>query len=194
MSQDIISTCHSERSPRHSERSEESQISPFGRNDIMTQKIFAGETMTEKRVLAVHGPNLNMLGKREPEIYGSTTLDEINANLKALGEKLGLCVETFQSNYEGAIVEKIQEAMGNCAGLLINPAAYTHTSIAIRDAVLLLDAPVIEIHLSNIYKREPFRHKSLIADIAAAQISGFGVQGYYLALEGLAKMIQTGKK
>lgn len=147
------------------------------------------EQKDRPNVLIVHGPNLNMLGKREPEIYGSTTLDEINAGLKALGEELGLETESFQSNYEGAIVEKIQSAMGLCSGLIINPAAYTHTSIAIRDAVLLLNCPVIEIHLSNIYKREAFRHKSMIADIATAQISGFGVQGYYLALEGLAEMI-----
>ncbi len=149
--------------------------------------------MTEQKdrpkVLIVHGPNLNMLGKREPEIYGSTTLDEIDAGLKELGEKLGLEAESFQSNHEGAIVEKIQSAMGTCSGLIINPAAYTHTSIAVRDAVLLLDCPVIEIHLSNIYKREAFRRKSMIADIATAQISGLGVHGYYLALEGIAKMI-----
>ncbi len=139
----------------------------------------------EKHLLVIHGPNLNMLGKREPEIYGSTTLYEIDAKLKALGEMSDIRVETFQSNHEGAIVEKIQEAVGKCHGLIINPAAYTHTSVAIRDAILLLDVPVIEIHLSNIYKREPFRHKSMVADIATAQISGFGVQGYYLALKGI---------
>ncbi|MDM8522085.1 type II 3-dehydroquinate dehydratase [Desulfococcaceae bacterium HSG8] len=142
------------------------------------------------KVLIIHGPNLNMLGKREPEIYGSTTLDEINANLKSLGQKLGLVAETFQSNYEGAIIERIQEAMGVCSGVIINPAAYTHTSIAIRDALLMLDVPLVEIHLSNIYKREPFRHKSMIADIATAQISGFGVQGYLLAMEGMAGMMR----
>jgi len=140
-------------------------------------------------VLVVHGPNLNMLGKREPEIYGMTTLDEVNAGLRLRGKELGLVVETFQSNYEGAIVERIQEAMGKHRGLIINPAAYTHTSIAIRDAILTLDVPVVEIHLSNIYKREPFRHKSVIADIANAQIAGFGVRGYDMALEGIAEMI-----
>ncbi len=142
------------------------------------------------KVLVIHGPNLNMLGKREPELYGTTTLDEINADIKTLGKKLGIVTETFQSNYEGAIVEKIQESMRTCNGLIINPAAYTHTSIAIRDAILLLDVPVIEIHLSNIYKREPFRHKSVVADIATAQISGLGVHGYALALEGMAGIIQ----
>lgn len=142
-----------------------------------------------QKILVIHGPNLNLLGKREPDIYGKATLDEINKNLKELGHKLGLAVETFQSNHEGAIVEKIQQVLGTYKGLIINPAAYTHTSIAIRDALILLDIPVIEIHISNIYKREPFRHKSMIADIATAQISGFGVQGYTLALEALAQMV-----
>ena len=142
------------------------------------------------KVLIIHGPNLNMLGKREPDIYGKTTLDEINSSLQDLGNRLGLAVETFQSNHEGAIVDKIQQDAEIQNGLIINPAAFTHTSIAIRDAILLLNIPVIEIHLSNIYKREPFRHKSLISDIATAQITGFGVQGYSMALEALAKMIE----
>ena len=142
-----------------------------------------------RNVLVIHGPNLNMLGKREPDIYGNTTLDEINKKLKKLGKKLEIAVDTFQSNHEGSIVEKIQDAMGDSQGLIINPAAYTHTSIAIRDALLLLDTPIIEIHLSNIYKREPFRHKSMIADIATAQISGFGILGYSMALEAIAIMI-----
>ena len=143
------------------------------------------------KILVIHGPNLNMLGKREPEIYGTTTLDEINIHLKELGKKLELDVETFQSNYEGAIVEKIQDAMGKCSGVIINPAAYTHTSIAIRDALLLLDVPIIEIHLSNIYKREPFRHKSMISDIATGQIAGFGVYGYTMALEAIQLRIRN---
>ena len=105
---------------------------------------------SKNNVLVIHGPNLNMLGKREPELYGNTTLDEINSDLKKLGEKLGLAVETFQSNHEGAIVDKIQEAVALQKGIIINPAAYTHTSIAIRDALLLLDIPIIEIHISNI--------------------------------------------
>jgi 3-dehydroquinate dehydratase-2 len=130
-----------------------------------------------------------MLGNREPETYGHTTLDEINAELKTRGETLGLAVETFQSNHEGRIIDRIQQAMDDCAGLIINPAAYTHTSIAIRDALLLLDVPIIEIHISDIYHRESFRHTSMIADIAAAQIKGQGVQGYYIALEKIAEMI-----
>ena len=141
------------------------------------------------KVLVIHGPNLNMLGKREPDIYGKTTLGEINSSLEELGEKLGFVVETFQSNHEGEIVDKIQQSASEQKGLIINPAALTHTSIAIRDALLLLNIPVIEIHLSNIYKREPFRHKSLISDIAAAQLTGFGIKGYYMALEALAEMI-----
>ena len=142
-----------------------------------------------KKVLIIHGPNLNMLGKREPDIYGKASLEEINKGLEEVGKKLGLAIETFQSNHEGAIVEKIQKAAGRYKGLIINPAAYTHTSIAIRDALLLHDTPVIEVHLSNIYKREPFRQKSMIADVATAQISGFGVHGYTMALEALGRMI-----
>jgi len=144
----------------------------------------------QKKILVIHGPNLNMLGKREPEIYGHKNLEEIDEELKALGEELDLSVETFQSNHEGAIVDEIQQAMGNCHGIIINPAAYTHTSIAIRDALAMLDVPVVEIHLSNINKRESFRHQSTIADIVSARIAGFGSHGYLLALEGLAKIIQ----
>ena len=143
-----------------------------------------------KKVLVVHGPNLNLLGQREPDIYGHQSLDEIDTKLKALGKDLGLQVESFQSNHEGVIVDRIQLAVGSCDGILINPAAYTHNSIAIRDALSLLDIPVVEIHLSNINKREPFRHKSLIADIVEARIAGFGSHGYQLALEGMAKMLE----
>ncbi len=150
-----------------------------------------GKSIDAPRVLVIHGPNLNMLGKREPEIYGKTTLNDINNDLVKRGETLNLVVHTFQSNHEGAIVEKIQEAMGTYKGLIINPAAYTHTSIAIRDAILLLDMPVVEIHLTNIYKREPFRHKSMISDVATGQISGLGVKGYFLALEAIADIINV---
>jgi 3-dehydroquinate dehydratase-2 len=143
----------------------------------------------QKKILVIHGPNLNMLGKREPNIYGHESLDEINGQLMELGKKLEIEVETFQSNHEGVIVDKIQQALGKCHGIIINPAAYTHTSVAIRDALTMFEIPVIEIHLSNIHKREPFRHQSMIADIAAARIAGFGSQGYILALEGLAKML-----
>ncbi|MEZ4525408.1 MAG: type II 3-dehydroquinate dehydratase [Desulfobacterales bacterium] len=143
-----------------------------------------------KKILVIHGPNLNMLGKREPEIYGKTGLDEINRELGKQGEELGLEVETFQSNQEGEIVEKIQSAFQKCDGVIINPAAYTHTSVAIRDALLLLDVPVIEIHLSNIWKREAFRHKSMISDIVTAQMAGFGHRGYFMALSAMTDMIR----
>lgn len=144
-----------------------------------------------RTILIIHGPNLNMLGLREPEIYGRETLKDIDSNLKELGKTLKFPVETFQSNHEGALVEKIQAAMGRIAGLIINPAAYTHTSVAIRDALLLLDVPIIEVHLSNIYKREAFRHKSMTAGVATAQIAGFGAHGYAMALQALARMIPT---
>ena len=143
----------------------------------------------KKHVLVIHGPNLNMLGKREKDIYGAATLDEINSELVAEGEKLGLSVETFQSNHEGAIVEKIHDAAQNCQGIIINPAAYTHTSIAIRDALLILDIPIIEVHLSNIYRREPFRHKSMTSDVATAQIAGLGKLGYILALQAVNNLV-----
>lgn len=151
--------------------------------------------MVEKKALVIHGPNLNMLGKREPLVYGTTTLAEINETLTALGRENGIEVETFQSNHEGAIVEKIQSVAttggetgaGQCHGLIINPAAYTHTSVAIRDAVALLDIPVIEVHLSNIYARETFRHKSLLSDIVNGHIAGLGACGYAAALRALVE-------
>ena len=133
----------------------------------------------QKKILVIHGPNLNMLGKREPGIYGHESLAEIDARLKKDGEKLGFIVETFQSNYEGALVDTLQQAAGSVHGIVINPAAYTHTSVAIRDALAMLDIPVVE----------PFRHTSMIADIVAARIAGFGAYGYTLALQGLAGML-----
>lgn len=144
----------------------------------------------EKSVLVIHGPNLNMLGTREPDTYGSDTLADIDRDVKAAGEKHGIRVACFQSNSEGEIVSQIQGIPDvGYAGLIINPAAFTHTSIAIRDALLLLDMPIVEVHLSNIYRREPFRHKSMTADVATGQIAGFGKTGYILALEALAAMI-----
>jgi 3-dehydroquinate dehydratase-2 len=147
------------------------------------------ENSSRKKIMVIHGPNLNMLGKREPHIYGHQSLGEINAELQAHGDRLGIDVETFQSNHEGAIVDRIQQAPGNCHGIIINPAAYTHTSVAIRDALAMLDIPIIEIHLSNIHKREPFRHQSMIADIVVARVAGFGSHGYVLGLEGLARIL-----
>jgi 3-dehydroquinate dehydratase-2 len=142
------------------------------------------------RILVIHGPNLNLLGRREPEIYGRTTLDEINGHLGALGAQLGLALDTFQSNHEGAIVDRIQLAAGVYDGLIINAAAFTHTSIAIRDALAMLKVPVIEVHLSNIHRREPFRHTSMTAGVVTGQILGLGAAGYALALRGLAEMVR----
>jgi 3-dehydroquinate dehydratase-2 len=141
------------------------------------------------RVLVIHGPNLNMLGLREPEVYGRTRLAEIDDRLVGLGRQWNIEMSSFQSNHEGAIVEKIQASLGKIDGLIINPAAYTHTSIAIRDAIVVLGVPIIEVHLSNIHKREAFRHKSLMADVVTGQIVGLGVTGYYLALQALAEKL-----
>ena len=148
------------------------------------------ENTSGLKILVIHGPNLNMLGMREPDIYGHQTLEEINSALKAQADRLGLHIETFQSNHEGDIVDKIQQAQDSFQGIIINPAAYTHTSIAIRDALSLLNIPVVEVHLSNIYKRESFRRTSMMSAIVTAQISGFGSQGYLLALDGLAQVLQ----
>ena len=145
------------------------------------------------RVLVLHGPNLNMLGQREPQIYGHTTLADINAMLVALGQELGVEVETFQSNHEGELVSRIQAARGQAAALLINGGAYTHTSVAILDALLAVDIPVIEVHLSNLYKREEFRHHSYIARAAIGQICGFGADSYLLGLRAAVNLLQRKK-
>ncbi|WP_092212898.1 type II 3-dehydroquinate dehydratase [Desulfoluna spongiiphila] len=141
----------------------------------------------------IHGPNLNMLGRREPEIYGTTTLADIDRELEALGTTHGADVESFQSNSEGEIVDRIQEAYGRVSGLIINPAAYTHTSVAIRDALAMLSCPIVEIHLSNIHKREPFRHHSHVSGVADGIIAGFGARGYRMALEAVLDMIREQK-
>ena len=144
-------------------------------------------------VLVVHGPNLNLLGEREPEVYGRTRLVDIDKELKKLGRELEMKVETFQSNSEGAIVDRIQNARGKCDVMLINPGAYTHTSVAIRDAIAAVNIPVIEVHLSNVYRREPFRHHSYVSTVASGVIAGFGTQGYPLALQRLARLIDDPK-
>ncbi|MCK4546841.1 MAG: type II 3-dehydroquinate dehydratase [Candidatus Eisenbacteria sp.] len=140
------------------------------------------------KILVIHGPNLNLLGKREPEVYGSETLDEINHRIRnyAMGKEVSL--EFFQSNHEGEIIDRIQQAAEGpekCDALVINPGAYTHYSIAIRDAISGAGLPTIEVHLSNIYAREPIRHKSVIAPVCLGQISGLGPDGYMLAIEAL---------
>lgn len=135
------------------------------------------------RVLIIHGPNLNLLGKREPHIYGAMTLDQINTNLIEYAKKFNLTTECFQSNYEGELITKIQSALTEYDFIIINPAGLTHTSVALRDAILATNKPMIEVHLSNIYSREDFRHKSFFSDIALGVISGFGYHGYQFALE-----------
>ena len=140
-----------------------------------------------KKVLIINGPNLNLLGTREPEIYGKTTLKDIETELKNKAEKLNVEIECFQSNHEGEIVDKICGAKGKFDAVIINPAAYTHTSVAIRDAFAAVDIPAIEVHISNVYSREEFRHNSLIAPAVVGQIAGLGIQGYLLALEYFSK-------
>jgi 3-dehydroquinate dehydratase-2 len=134
------------------------------------------------KVLVLHGPNLNLLGTREPEVYGRTTLGGINAMLAEEAQALGVELKIFQSNVEGELVTAIQEAAGWADVLIINPAAYTHTSVALRDAIVAVGIPAIEVHLSNVYAREPFRHHSYVAPVAAGQIAGFGAESYRLAL------------
>ena len=147
------------------------------------------ESGSRGSVLVIHGPNLNLLGTREPEVYGRTTLSDIDGSLAVLGRELRVEVASFQSNSEGAIVDHIQQARGRIDVLIINPAAYTHTSVAIRDAIAAVAVPTIEIHLSNVYRREAFRHHSTIADIVEGRIMGFGADGYLLALRAAARMI-----
>jgi len=142
--------------------------------------------MAKKRVLVVHGSNLNLLGEREPEIYGRVTLEEINEKIEALARELGVEVRTVQSNHEGEIIEAIQQARGWADGIIINPGGFTTTSVGILDAVKGVALPTVEVHLSNIHAREEFRSRSLIAGAALAQISGFGADSYLLALRGLA--------
>lgn len=144
------------------------------------------------RILVLHGPNLNMLGLREPDIYGKITLEEINADLKSLAANLGTEIGIVQSNSESELIDQIQLARNSFDGILINPAAYTHTSIAIRDAISSVSLPVVEVHLSNIHAREKFRTRSFIAPVALGQISGFGKESYLLGLTGLFNQIKKG--
>ena len=145
------------------------------------------------KILIINGPNLNLLGTREADVYGSKTLDDINTSLEKLAAELGVEIDIRQSNHEGEIVDLIQKAQ-EYAALVINPAAYTHTSVAIRDAIAAVDIPAVEIHLSNIYKREEFRHKSLISPVAQGQISGFGPDSYVLGLRAAVSIATNAKK
>lgn len=146
------------------------------------------------KILIINGPNLNMLGIREPEKYGTETLSDIEKELYAYSFELGIDIETYQNNTEGFIIDKIQQAMDNFDGILINPGGYTHTSVAIRDAISAVNLPCAEVHLTNIQAREEFRQKSIIAPVCIGQITGFGKEGYKLALKGLSEYINLKKK
>lgn len=141
-------------------------------------------------ILVLHGPNLNLLGKREPGIYGSVTLEEINSRLEHEANSLQVQVLCFQSNHEGTLVDRIHAAADVHQGILINAGAYTHTSVALRDAIAAVKLPTVEVHLSNIYRREEFRHHSYIAPIAIGQISGFGADSYLLGLQALVRHLR----
>lgn len=144
------------------------------------------------QILVIHGPNLNMLGKRETGVYGTATIDEINDAVRTAAKELGADVTFFQSNSEGMLIDKIQEASGRYDAIIINPGGYTHTSVSLRDAIAAVALPTIEVHMTNIYSREEFRHHSYIAPVAAGQISGFGVNSYLLALRAAVEMVRKG--
>lgn len=143
-----------------------------------------------KKILILHGPNLNLLGKRETDIYGEVTLEEINKKLMELAGELNVSIDVYQSNSEGELVTEIQNSMDNYDALVINPGAYTHTSIALRDAIAGAGISTVEVHLSNIYQREEFRKKSMLADVVVGQITGFGIDSYMLGMRAAANIIK----
>ncbi len=143
------------------------------------------------RIGVVHGPNLNLLGTREPAVYGSATLDDVNAGVASLAAELGVAVEFFHSNHEGALVDHVQQAAGRVGGFVVNAGAYTHTSIALRDALAGVARPYVEVHLSNVFARERFRHRSYLAPGAVGVVSGFGGDSYRLGLRGLVEYLKS---
>lgn len=149
------------------------------------------KTKRRKKILVIHGPNLQLLGKREPEVYGRITLEQVNTRLQKIARIKAVVLDAVQSNHEGEIVDLITKAQAKYAGIVINPAAYTHTSVAIRDALACCGLPVIEVHLSNIYSREEFRQKSLISPVAHGTIMGFGLKSYTLGLEALLDLLDV---
>ena len=144
------------------------------------------------RILVLHGPNLNLLGQREPEIYGHQTLADIDAVLRVSAARLAVEIDTFQSNHEGALIDRIQSAMGQAAGILVNPGGFTHTSVALRDALSATRLPIVEVHLSNVHAREAFRQHSYVSPIALGVITGLGADGYRFGLEALVSRIRPG--
>ena len=143
------------------------------------------------KILLLHGPNLNLLGTREPEVYGSTTLNDINEKIIALGKELGAEITCLQSNHEGALIDALHDARTWASGVVFNPGGYTHTSVALRDAISAIVIPVIEVHLSNVYAREEFRHISFVSAVCKGKVSGFGWHSYELGLRGLIDIIKS---
>ena len=145
------------------------------------------------KIAVLHGPNLNLLGTREPEIYGTAGLDEVDARLSEVAAELGVEVDRFQSNHEGALIDRIHERSGSVAGFVINAGGYTHTSVALRDALVGVGRPFVEVHVSNIHRRESFRRESLLAPVAVGSVSGFGIESYALGLRGLVLHLKQRK-
>jgi len=146
------------------------------------------------QILVLHGPNLNMLGQREPEVYGSLSLEELDQRLTHYGAQIGLKVSTDQSNLEGELINRLHQSVEYAAGVLFNPGGYTHTSVALRDAITAISVPVIEVHISNVYAREDFRHKSLIAPVCTGKITGFGWHSYLLGLQAFSLMLKMNQE